>query len=129
MDKEVSCETCTAACCKKGMSLNLNDTEKNTLESSGTILSIVPSKDKIQTLAVRFGLSNPNYLLESDCGLLSKTTEFAGKLACSIHYSEEFPDVCREFPVGGYACRELRARAGVDTTAEFNDWLKLTSES
>lgn len=128
MSEKIGCHNCVGACCRKGTSMVLNESERVTLEEAGTELSdITPQSIRALLDAGTDGIYDPTtktlicagdgeYLLTSDCGWL---IEDAGTFPkCGLYGDERKPQVCTSFKEGGPACTTVRIRRGVDNNPE-----------
>jgi len=60
----------------------------------------------VESMGNRAGRNRDFYLLEDNCGNLDPDTG-----ECGIY--DERPQACREFVLGGFACQQTRAGAGL----------------
>ncbi len=128
--KQVDCDTCTAACCRSGIQMRLNDSEADFMQTAGTDLTKEPGtrhqkRRLLPLVSVRHPETNV-YTLENDCGHL--TEDALGQLVCSSHEDPARPDTCKGLEPGSYVCRSIRVRAGVDTEGEWAAYLHITSQ-
>jgi len=119
----VSCEGC-GACCRSDIIHILTPAEANHIRNagSGTAMERVGQPDSRVTQIAKTLLGREitdYYELESDCGALDQETRL-----CSDY--ENRPVSCAEFPVGSFACRQMRVRNGVDELTVFHEWLDST---
>ena len=114
----VSCENCVNACCLAGIIIKLSGSEAEELHAAGT---------QMEDMNFRPPKRNKNGLfrLVSDCGNLS-TDEQTGRGLCGVYGTEKQPRACREFPVGSYICRRLRANKAIDSADKFLDYCEQT---
>jgi Fe-S-cluster containining protein len=151
---EVSCQTCTAACCKGPETMELSAEEADFMLAGGNTLipiaepvdydrdrvlypqgwqmdDVFPTNPKLaKPLVVKGSEYEPldagmgRYTLWGVCKYLLVTED--GSEVCRVY--DQRPNVCKDFPVGGQKCRLMRVMAGVDEpTEEYpnkNDLLK-----
>ena len=124
--KEVtSCAGCTACC--RGMYIPLSPEEHAFLVAGGTELSpcgeYLTTKDRLRHWLGK--ACTQYYAMTGACGYL---VEEDGQGYCGIYESDQRPEICRTFVCGGWSCRQVRARKGVDTPEEFADFDAATRE-
>ncbi|SRR5581483_4523835 len=125
---DIHCGNCEAACCRRGTSIPLTDTEVHTLEMAGTVLRYDKREpaSRLQTFARGVGRllhqkvadTRAFYAFESDCGNLRENPE-TGQLMCAIYEDPERPAVCEAFKQGTYQCMVVRTSAGVNTEEQL----------
>lgn len=111
VDAQLSCAMCPSACCREGMIVPLTPDEANMMQSSGTEITQLDGR-KNSKMA---GKGREMYRLDSDCGNLQTSPD--GAMSCRVYETSEYPQACREFTMGSYACalvQELRVRSGED---------------
>jgi Fe-S-cluster containining protein len=116
---EVNCNSCTAACCRKGMNISLSKT--------GVFLNVlsmprkvhIPASDAIRYVVFEptdhepegsIGELFPGYdygELMQDCGNITPDN------TCTIYDSPNRPRACATFEVGSLACLTARQNAGL----------------
>jgi|GEM_PF-1641717 Fe-S-cluster containining protein len=149
---ELSCKSCTAACCKGPEVMELTESEAAFLEAGDSQLLPITApvnflRDRVAyPQAVKIdqvtGEVTPvfakgeederslasgvgRYMLVGSCGYLM--TDAQGWEYCSVYADR--PRVCREFEVGGEDCHRIRALHGIDTlTDEMPDLLDILEE-
>jgi Fe-S-cluster containining protein len=144
---EVSCQNCTAACCKGPEIMEMNAEDAKFMRDGGNLLASIAEPvdyDRHNVLKpigmdfdrgtaivadgqeyelLRAGLGR--YLLLGECVYLETTPE--GLEQCGVY--ENRPSVCRDFEMGGDKCRNIRVNAGVDEpTEDFPDLWKLLND-
>ena len=121
---EVSCETCTAQCCRAPILMQLSSSEYQLHRNSIGIKVVIKPRGYAQRFEkpqswvteagerryfeVRSGLSAGQgiYKVESDCGNLQADN------SCGIYNAR--PSACRAFETGSPECLKLRRAAGLD---------------
>ena len=122
---EISCSSCTAACCRKGMVMQMTKAEVSRHRRQMDLKTILKPRDYPQALPATERVIKPDgqvvegdttidvpsyhglFVLESDCGYLEGNK-------CTIYDDPHKPDVCTEFEVGSQACRLIREASGID---------------
>jgi Fe-S-cluster containining protein len=144
---EVSCQNCTAACCKGPEIMELNSEDYTFMKRGGNILLTIAEPvnhdrgDILKPIGINFDRGTAilaedheyellkaglgRYMLLGECVYLETTTE--GLEQCGVY--ENRPAMCRSFEMGGDMCRHIRVNAGVDApSAEFPDLTELLDQ-
>lgn len=130
---DVSCDTCVAACCRKGISIFLTDKEYSQQRRNMSLRRVKAAVSYQRELAVRQDtvdiaghrttrdtvVSVPKYhgvyVLAEDCGNLGPAPGGGEDRPCRIHHDPElYPQACRSFEVGSDKCLAQRAAFGLD---------------
>jgi Fe-S-cluster containining protein len=133
---EVSCQNCTAACCKGPEIMEMNAEDAEFMRAGGNLLASIAEPvdyDRSNVLKpigmnfkrgtaivadgqeyemLRAGLGR--YMLLGDCVYLETTPE--GLEQCGVY--DDRPGMCRDFEMSGDKCRQIRVTAGVDEPTE-----------
>jgi hypothetical protein len=134
LSKEYGCNTCVAACCKKGVRMPLSPAEVSFMEAGGTVLEeVVPAVDPgrrrvrlLPLLTVRTPGSEGVYELQNDCGYKG-TDPDSGQQICNAYNDPGRPEICGDFDEGGFRCRTMRVEVGVDGPDELELYLQQTA--
>jgi hypothetical protein len=128
----VSCDTCVAACCRRGMTLTLTDKEVSQQRRAMKLQRIKASVNYARDIPVQMGTVDiaghasttetyvhvPKYsgvyALREHCGNLGESADGGENRPCLIHEQEGYPQACRAFVVGSPACLARRAEFGLD---------------
>jgi Fe-S-cluster containining protein len=120
--QEVSCDNCTAACCRAGSLVVLDEIEHQKHRKAMALRTLIRFRRYAQAAFIEAEGINPDgtkypmpmvikvpanrgaYLMEQDCGRLEDNK-------CGIY--EERPQACRDYKVGSPECIEARAAAGL----------------
>ncbi len=108
--------------------MSLTAAEADFMEAPGTDLQVIPGTHRHRRSLPLLGIRRPDtddYALRSDCAHLVENSQ-TGQMVCDSYEDPLRPKVCEEFMPGSYGCRQLRARAGVDTMADFAVYLATT---
>ncbi len=126
MEEDTLCRSCTAACCRSGVTMELNDTEVKFLTDAGANLEMINQGSKRGLLAniSKRILSQDvvkDYVMIEDCVFL-KENEETGVNECSIYSESSRPAICSRFKAGEYGCMLIRAINGIDPPEVFVEW-------
>jgi Fe-S-cluster containining protein len=144
---EVSCQNCTAACCKGPEIMEMDAKDAKFMRDGGNLLAAIAEPvdydrdDVLKPIGMNFekgtvvvadgqeyeplkaGLGR--YMLLGDCVYLETTPE--GSQQCGVY--ENRPAICRGFEMGGDKCRTIRVNTGVDEpTEEFPNLWKMLND-
>jgi hypothetical protein len=130
---EVSCDTCVAGCCRKGMTIFLTDKEAaqqrrtmnlRRIKSAVNYERELPAEQQTIDIAGQMTLADivvtvPKYcgvyVLREDCGNLGEAPGGGENRPCLIHEKEGlYPEACHSFTVGSPKCLAQRAQYGLD---------------
>lgn len=118
---DVSCDTCTALCCRAPVGMTMTPDEYNMHRHTMDLALVVKAKDYPQEVAVKMPIWGPKtngskrlnvpkgfgvYQLQSGCANLAQDN------TCTIYKTR--PTCCRTFELGSPACLTLRQEAGLD---------------
>ena len=70
---------------------------------------------------------NGVYRLPQDCAHLTESP-VGGAPICDSHEDPNRPKACAAFEPGTFACRAIRAEAGIDSLADFAAYVALTGQ-
>jgi hypothetical protein len=117
--RNVNCSTCTAACCRKGVAMQLSPEEAETMRLGGAELvqrDDAGQSSKFRRVVTMLRLYLPQdtyYRLETDCGYLVEDPS-TGQLLCSIYGEGYRPRTCNDFKAGSFDCLFIRNEVGID---------------
>src|SRR5262245_15789377 len=114
---EISCETCTALCCRAPVNMVMSKAEFTRYRKSMDLRVLVePARQRQQVDHGSRHIPGDHHLeLPAGHGLfelVSGCANLAEDNRCSIYASR--PNCCRDFAVGSPACLKLRRDAGLD---------------
>ncbi len=128
----ISCETCSAACCRRYKQLQLTDDEARMItDSGGRLLQLLSTEDKegnrkilecgldpdsIDFMTKQLGFDEGFYQLQTDCPFIDESSESFPK--CQLFGQGERFGICESFTPGSNACLIFRLVAGVDKPHE-----------
>jgi hypothetical protein len=130
---DVSCDTCVAACCRKGMTILLTDKETAKQRRTMSLQRIkravnyerdLPAQQQTIDIAGQLHITEvvltvPKYYgvyrFTEDCGNLGETPDGGENRPCLIHEDDRlYPEACHSFTVGSPKCLAQRAQYGLD---------------
>lgn len=119
----VSCENCTAACCRAGTLMILSETDHQNNRKAMALRRLAKATRQVQPVLIQAegvksdGTKYPipmlinipahhgAYVMSKDCGRLKGNR-------CGIY--DDRPQACKDYIVGSPECLEARAAAGLD---------------
>jgi hypothetical protein len=130
---EVSCDTCVAACCRKGVTIFLTDKEATQqrrtmnirrIKAAANYDRVLPAQQHTIDIAGQLTLADievrvPKYIgvyvFREDCRNLGEAPGGGENRPCLIHDKEGlYPQACQSFTVGSPKCLAQRAQYGLD---------------
>ena len=129
---DVSCQTCVAACCRKGMTIMLTDKEASQQRRAMSLQRIKASVNyardipvQVETVDIAGNVTKLDttlhvpkyrgvYALREHCGNLGESADGSENRPCKIHNDDGYPEACEAFEVGSPSCLAKRAEYGLD---------------
>jgi Fe-S-cluster containining protein len=130
MEKDSLCRSCSAACCRYGVVMELTRNEVDFMMSSGVSterFDTEPKKGSKKQLASKIFSADTkeSYILTKDCSFLELDNDI-GVMVCSIYFDESRPEICSKFKAGEYGCMSIRNMSSVDSQEVFVKWKENT---
>lgn len=99
---ENPCSGCTGACCRKGLTIVLTDSEKQFLVENGADLELT----NLASSKNDHGEVERRYFLYKDCPFLKASL---GETAvCSTYQDPRKPGICNDFEAGSESCDRIK---------------------